>query len=226
MAFAIMPPSIPGLGSQGGFTLWLQDRSGGSIEFLDAQTAEVPGRRAEAARAGRRDVDVHRARAAGLRRRRPRQGASPGRGARRRLSDDADVPGRAVRESVQPVRTAVARVRAGGRARTAWRPSRSGSSTSGTTPARWCRCRRCNRRRRTSGPQFTNRFNVYRAAQINGAAAPGYSSGQAMAALEEVARTTLPREIGYDWARPVVSGEDRRRARPARSSRCRWCSCS
>jgi HAE1 family hydrophobic/amphiphilic exporter-1 len=41
---------------------------------------------------------------------------------------------------------------------------------------------------------------VYRAAQVNGAAAPGYSSGQAMAALEEVARTTLPREIGYDWA--------------------------
>ena len=35
---------------------------------------------------------------------------------------------------------------------------------------------------------------------MNGAAAPGYSSGQAMAALEEVARTTLPREIGYDWA--------------------------
>jgi multidrug efflux pump subunit AcrB len=35
---------------------------------------------------------------------------------------------------------------------------------------------------------------------VNGTAAPGYSSGQAMAALEEVARTTLPREIGYDWA--------------------------
>ena len=37
MAFAIMPPSIPGLGSQGGFSLWLQDRSGGSIDFLDAK---------------------------------------------------------------------------------------------------------------------------------------------------------------------------------------------
>jgi HAE1 family hydrophobic/amphiphilic exporter-1 len=53
---------------------------------------------------------------------------------------------------------------------------------------------------RTLGPQFTNRFNVSRAVQVNGAAAPGYSSGQAMAALEDVARTTLPREIGYDWA--------------------------
>jgi hypothetical protein len=30
-----MPPSIPGLGSSGGFSFWLQDRSGGSIDFLD-----------------------------------------------------------------------------------------------------------------------------------------------------------------------------------------------
>ena len=36
-AFAIMPPSIPGLGNQGGFSMWIQDRSGGSIEFLDEQ---------------------------------------------------------------------------------------------------------------------------------------------------------------------------------------------
>ncbi|HEY3885554.1 MAG TPA: efflux RND transporter permease subunit, partial [Vicinamibacterales bacterium] len=34
-AFAVMPPSIPGLGTQGGFSFWLQDRSGGSIEFLN-----------------------------------------------------------------------------------------------------------------------------------------------------------------------------------------------
>jgi NodT family efflux transporter outer membrane factor (OMF) lipoprotein len=54
--------------------------------------------------------------------------------------------------------------------------------------------------RRINGPEYTNRFNVYRAAQVIGAAAPGYSSGQAMTALEEVARETLPPEIGYDWA--------------------------
>ena len=34
-AFAVMPPSIPGLGTQGGFSFWLQDRSGGSLEFLN-----------------------------------------------------------------------------------------------------------------------------------------------------------------------------------------------
>jgi len=51
-----------------------------------------------------------------------------------------------------------------------------------------------------SGPQYTNRFNVYRAVQVQGAAAPGYSSGQALDALEEVAHEVLPREFGYDWS--------------------------
>ncbi len=54
--------------------------------------------------------------------------------------------------------------------------------------------------RQTNGAEYTQRFNLYRAAQVTGAAAPGYSSGQAMAALEDVARQVLPREVGYDWS--------------------------
>jgi len=50
-----------------------------------------------------------------------------------------------------------------------------------------------------SGPEFTMRYNLYRAAQIIGSAAPGYSSGQAMAALEEVFAQTMPAEMGYDY---------------------------
>src|ERR1700746_1316834 len=50
-----------------------------------------------------------------------------------------------------------------------------------------------------SGPEFTMRFNEYRSAQINGAAAPGYSAGQAMEALEEVFSQTMPREMGFDY---------------------------
>jgi HAE1 family hydrophobic/amphiphilic exporter-1 len=49
------------------------------------------------------------------------------------------------------------------------------------------------------GPEFTMRYNEYRAAQINGAAAPGYSADQAMAALEAVFAQTMPREMGYDY---------------------------
>src|SRR5438105_2813046 len=50
-----------------------------------------------------------------------------------------------------------------------------------------------------AGPEFTLRYNEYRSAQINGAAAPGYSSNQAMNALEEVFRQTMPKEMGYDY---------------------------
>ncbi len=49
------------------------------------------------------------------------------------------------------------------------------------------------------GPEFTMRYNEYRAAQINGSAAPGYSSGQATAALEEVFKQTMPGEMGFDY---------------------------
>jgi len=50
-----------------------------------------------------------------------------------------------------------------------------------------------------AGPEFTLRYNEYRSAQINGAAAPGYSSNQAMQALEETFRQTMPKEMGYDY---------------------------
>jgi HAE1 family hydrophobic/amphiphilic exporter-1 len=50
-----------------------------------------------------------------------------------------------------------------------------------------------------SGPEFTVRYNSYRAAQINATAKPGYSSGQVMAALEEVFAQTQPRDMGYDY---------------------------
>ncbi len=49
------------------------------------------------------------------------------------------------------------------------------------------------------GPEFTMHYNLYRSAQINGSAAPGYSSAQATAALEEVFAQTMPREMGYDY---------------------------
>ena len=49
------------------------------------------------------------------------------------------------------------------------------------------------------GPEFTMRYNLYRSAQINGAASPGYSSDQARAALEDVFKKTMPREMGFDY---------------------------
>jgi len=52
---------------------------------------------------------------------------------------------------------------------------------------------------RTTGPEFTNRFNLFRSAEISGQAAAGYSSAQALDALEAVAKETLPNDMGYAW---------------------------
>ncbi|MBI5507045.1 MAG: multidrug efflux RND transporter permease subunit [Deltaproteobacteria bacterium] len=51
----------------------------------------------------------------------------------------------------------------------------------------------------TSGTEITNRFNLFRSVEISGVPAAGYSSGQAMAALEETAREVLPAEMGYAY---------------------------
>ena len=50
------------------------------------------------------------------------------------------------------------------------------------------------------GPQNIPHYNLYRSIQINGSAAPGYSSGQAMAAMEEIAARILPGSYGYEWS--------------------------
>ncbi len=49
------------------------------------------------------------------------------------------------------------------------------------------------------GPEFTLRYNLFRSAQINALPATGYSSAQAMAAMEEVFAQTMPREMGFDY---------------------------
>jgi hydrophobic/amphiphilic exporter-1 (mainly G- bacteria), HAE1 family len=51
-----------------------------------------------------------------------------------------------------------------------------------------------------NGPEFTMRFNEYRAAQLNGSAAPGFSTNQAMKALEEVFAQSMPPEMGFDYS--------------------------
>lgn len=49
------------------------------------------------------------------------------------------------------------------------------------------------------GPQVINRYNLYPTASIIGSAAPGRSSGEAIAAMERVANEVLPNTMGYDW---------------------------
>jgi len=50
------------------------------------------------------------------------------------------------------------------------------------------------------GPDYTNRFNLYRAIELSGGPAPGYTSTQALDALEQVAKDVLPGDMGYEWS--------------------------
>ena len=51
-----------------------------------------------------------------------------------------------------------------------------------------------------AGPEFTNRFNLFRSAELTGVPAAGFSSAQALDALEETAREVLPADMSFDWA--------------------------
>jgi multidrug efflux pump subunit AcrB len=53
--------------------------------------------------------------------------------------------------------------------------------------------------RDVSGPYRVPRYNLYPAAELDGAAAPGYSLGQAIQAMEQIARTSLPDGFAYEW---------------------------
>jgi HAE1 family hydrophobic/amphiphilic exporter-1 len=199
VAFAFMPPSIPGLGSTGGFSFWLQDRSGGSVEFLDEnlqkflaaarQRPELAGVTSQfSASTPQIYVDVDRDKVL-------KQGVAVGDvyqtlqaylgglylnqfnrfGRQWRVFLQAEAE---ERRSEQDIQNYYVRNDEGDMV-----PLSSLVIT-----------------RSISGPEYTNRFNLYRAAQVIGGAAPGYSSGQAMQALEEVARQVLPAQMGYDWA--------------------------
>jgi HAE1 family hydrophobic/amphiphilic exporter-1 len=198
-ALAIQPPSIPGLGSQGGFSLWLQDRSGGTVEglnqalqnFLTAarQRPELAGVNSPfQAQVPQIYANVDRDKVL-------RQGVG--------LSDvyqtmQAFLGGLYVNQFNRFGRQWRVFLQAEGEDRMV--PDQVGQFYVKNDAGTMVPLSALSTMSPTFGPQFTNRFNVYRAAQVTGTAAPGYSSGDAMAALEEVAQQTLPREMGYDWS--------------------------
>lgn len=53
---------------------------------------------------------------------------------------------------------------------------------------------------RTTSPQTINHYNLFRSAEINGSAAPGVSSGEAIKAMEQMAKEVLPQGMGYEWS--------------------------
>src|SRR2546426_2630933 len=199
MAFAFSPPAIPGLGNSGGFSLWLQDRSGGPVELLDQNLQKflaAARQRPELAGVGSQF-----------------SASSP------QIYADVDrdkvlKQGVAVADVYQTMQAYLGGLflnqfnRFGRQWRVFLQAEGEERLSDRDIQQYYVRNNDGNMvplsalviTRRISGPEYTNRFNVYRAAQVIGAAAPGYSSGQAMAALAEVAKEELPPEIGYDWS--------------------------
>jgi hydrophobic/amphiphilic exporter-1 (mainly G- bacteria), HAE1 family len=195
---AIGPPAIPGISAVGGFSMMLQDRTGNPYEFL----ARNVGRFVEEAR--------KRPELAGV-----RPNFSP---AVPQLFADVDKD-KALKEGV-PITEVYSALQTflGGsyindftRFGRQWRVFLQAEPRFRTTADDvgrfYVRSGKGDmiplssfvRVRTTAGPEYTVRFNLYRSVEIMGAQAPGYSSGQALDALEDVAAKTLPPEMGYAW---------------------------
>ncbi len=196
--FAVAPPAIPGISSAGGFSMMLQDRSGGSYEFLAENVARFV---AEA-------------------RKRPEIGSlrpiySP---SVPQLFAEVDRD-KVLKEGVA-IRDVYATLQSflGGfyvndftRFGRQWRVFLQAESAFRTSPEDIRRFYVRNGRgemvplssfvrvRPTAGPEYTVRFDLYRSVEVQGVQAPGYSSGQALDALEQVAKRVLPKEMGYAW---------------------------
>ena len=197
--FGFLPPAIPGLGSSSGFSLWLQDRSGGEPEYLDRNLkAFLAAARKRPELAGVTSLfntgapqlfaDVDRDKALKL-------GVSVG---ELYQTLQAYLGGLYLNQFNRFGRQWRVYLQAEGEDRTGADDisrfqvrSKDGTMVPLSTLVTV---------RRIQGPEYTTRFNLIRAAQVIGQAAPGYSSGQALTALEQVARQVLPSDMSYDWA--------------------------
>jgi hydrophobic/amphiphilic exporter-1 (mainly G- bacteria), HAE1 family len=209
IAFAFAPPAIPGIGTAGGFSFWLQDRSGGSVELLNDSLQKFM----EAARKRPELANVN----------------SPFRASVPQIFADVNrdkvlKQGVAVAEVYQTLQAFLGGIYVNqfNRFGRQWRVFLQAEAADRVAPEDIDRFFVRNNdgnmlplstvvaTRHILGPEYTQRFNLFRSAQITGQPAPGYSSGQAMAALEAVAKEVLPREMGYDWA--DLSFQERRAA--------------
>ncbi len=197
-AFPLAPPAIPGVGNSGGFTFVLEDRSGGNIEDFSKNVfafTEAASKRPELVGVSpayfpsvpQLYVDVDREKAA-------RQGVA--------INDiyntlQTYMGGYLVNYFNRFGRQWQVYVAAEGEYRT--KPDDIGQFYVKNAGGTMVPLTALTEMERRSGPEFNYRYNEYRATQIFGAAAPGYSSGQAMAALEEVFAKTMPASMAFDY---------------------------
>jgi HAE1 family hydrophobic/amphiphilic exporter-1 len=199
VAFSFSPPSIPGVGTSGGVTFILEDRSGADLSFL---TTNVDKFLAEA-RKRPELVGVSTTYLPSV----PQQFADVDRAkVERQQVKIADVystlqafmGGYLVNYFNRFGRQWQVYVEAEGKYRT--RAENVGQFYVSNARGQMVPLSAVTGMKTIAGPEFTMRYNEYHAAQINAAAAPGYSSGQAMAALEQTFARNMPREMGFDYS--------------------------
>ncbi|MBI5580718.1 MAG: multidrug efflux RND transporter permease subunit [Deltaproteobacteria bacterium] len=198
VAFAFSPPAIPGIGTAGGVTFILEDRAGKDIAFLWASTQkfmEAAKKRPEIARVTTTFlptvpqifVDVDRDKVL-------KQGVDLGQVYR---TLQAFMGGYFINYFNRFGRQWQVYVQAEGEYRT--QADQLGQFYVRNAAGDTVPLSAVTSTEQRSGPEFTMRYNLYRAAQLNVVAAPGFSSAQAMRALEEVFAAAMPREMGYDY---------------------------
>ena len=198
-AFAFGPPPIPGLGSSAGFTLMLQDRSGNSPAYLAEQTKKFIAEASKRPEIGR-IMSLYRSNA-------PQKMIKVDQDKVEKLnmrlydvnsSVSALLGGAFVNNFNAFGRQYRAYVQADSQYRE--KPEDLSSYFVRDHQGNMVNLSTLVKVVDTSGPLFTNHFNIYRSAEISGAPAPGYSSSAALEALEEVAKEVLPRDMGYQWS--------------------------
>jgi HAE1 family hydrophobic/amphiphilic exporter-1 len=198
VAFAFGPPAIPGLGTGSGFSMMLQDRGGNPPEYLAAQARlliQAVQARPEVANAFTLysattpqvflDIDESKVLKLGV----PLADVNTSIGAflGGAYVNDFNRFGRLYKVYVQ--------------AEPAYRTSPDALQFFyvRSLEGRMVPLSTLVGHERTSGPEYTNRFNLFRSAEIQGGPAAGFSSADALNALEEVADDVLPADMSYGW---------------------------
>jgi hydrophobic/amphiphilic exporter-1 (mainly G- bacteria), HAE1 family len=196
---AFGPPPIPGLGVGAGFTIMIQDKAGNTPEYLQEQTSAFVAAARKRPEIGRLNstfnatspqirLDIDRQKAMKLQVPISAVNTTLGAFLGGAYVNDFNRFGRQYKVYVQadasyrvsPEDLSMAYVR-----------NNKGEMVPVTTLVTASK---------VSAPEFTNRFNLYRSAEVNGIPAQGYSSAQALKALEETAKAVLPQTMGYTWA--------------------------
>ncbi len=195
---AFGPPALPGYGNVAGFTMQLEDRSGGSVDRLAAQVQRFITEASKRPEIGRLSstfqpntpqlnvvLDREKARAEGVKVDSVFQ------------TLQAYLSGLYVNDFVRFGR--VFKVFLQAEPEFTYQPDQIGKFYVRNQDGIMVPLDTLVDVKQISGPNFLSRFNLSLAAEILGAPSPSYSSAQALSAIEEVAKS-MPREFGYDWS--------------------------